>query len=293
MVKINVVSLSGRPITDLTLPENATFDDLRKEYTKKKGVNIYRQMFYLQNNDKSRGEALKHGSISDTVKEGATVMFKDLGPQVSWTIVFLVEYFGSLIAFPTIYLLRPYIYHKFAPLTLVQQIAAALFTLHFLKRELETLFVHKFGNDTMPIFNIFKNSIYYHGFAFYIAYYVLHPNFTDPNPLQVYLGLAIFLLCLLSNFKCHLMLANLRRPGTRERNIPKGFLFEYVSCANYFFEIVEWIGFTIMTQSLPALFFTLAGAFQMYAWALGKHRRYKKEFPQYPKHRKALIPFLV
>jgi very-long-chain enoyl-CoA reductase len=292
-MKVNVISQSGRALTDLTVSDNATYDDLRKEYQKKKGTNIFRQQFYLQNPDKTRGEALKHGPIGDKVKDGATLIFKDLGPQVSWTVVFLVEYFGSLIAFPLVYLLRPYIYAKNTPLSTTQEVAAILFTLHFLKRELETLFVHKFGNDTMPIFNIFKNSIYYHGFAFYIAYYILHPDFTDPPRIQVYIGFTIFLISILSNFRCHLMLANLRPPGSRERKIPRGFLFDYVSCANYFFEILEWVGFTIMTQSLASLLFTLAGAGQMYIWAVGKHRRYKKEFPDYPKNRKVLIPFLL
>lgn len=31
----------------------------------------------------------------------------------------------------------------------------------------------------------------------------------------------------------------------------------------------------------------------MTVWALGKHKAYKKEFPQYPKNRKAIIPFIL
>ena len=33
-----------------------------------------------------------------------------------------------------------------------------------------------------------------------------------------------------------------------------------------------------MTQCLPAGIFTLAGAYQMTVWALGKHRNYRNEF---------------
>jgi len=69
-------------------------------------------------------------------------------------------------------------------------------------------------------------------------------------------------------------------------------LFNLCSCPNYTYEIGAWISFTIMTQCLPAAFFTLAGAYQMIMWALGKHRNYKKEFKDYPR-RKAIIPFLI
>jgi len=39
--------------------------------------------------------------------------------------------------------------------------------------------------------------------------------------------------------------------------------------------------------------FTFAGFYQMAIWALGKHRNYKKEFSDYPKSRKSIIPFLL
>ena len=39
--------------------------------------------------------------------------------------------------------------------------------------------------------------------------------------------------------------------------------------------------------------FALAGFYQMAVWALGKHRAYKKDFSDYPKGRKAIVPFLL
>ena len=41
------------------------------------------------------------------------------------------------------------------------------------------------------------------------------------------------------------------------------------------------------------MLFLGVGFGQMAIWALGKHRNYKKEFPDYPRGRKAIIPFLL
>lgn len=104
--------------------------------------------------------------------------------------------------------------------------------------------------------------------------------------------------CELMNLVCHIQLSNLRPPGSKERKIPKGLFFELVSVPNYFFEIVAWIGFTILTQAFTSALFMLIGAVQMWFWAVTKHRRYKKDFdgkegrPLYPKNRKVLVPFL-
>ncbi len=227
------------------------------------------------------------------VSNATTLIFKDLGPQIPWKTVFLVEYFGSLVAFPVIYALRPLIFSNTGDLSQTQWIAFALFFGHFLKRELETLFVHKFSNGFMPIMNIFKNSGYYWAFAFYIAYFTLHPLYTSPSSLQVYAGSTLFVLFELCNLYCHIILSNLRPAGTTQRQIPKGFFFDLVSCPNYFFEILSWFAFTFATNSVPSLLFALVGAGQMWVWAVGKHKRYRKEFPDYPKKRKILIPYVL
>lgn len=146
-----------------------------------------------------------------------------------------------------------------------------------------------------------QNCSYYWGFAFYIGYYVNHPLYTPPlfGSLQINIGLIGFILSELGNFSIHIALRNLRPAGTRERKIPVPtinpftILFNFVSCPNYTYEVYSWIFFTIMTQCLPAGLFAAAGFFQMTLWAFGKHRNYKKEFPNYPKGRKAIIPFLL
>lgn len=69
---------------------------------------------------------------------------------------------------------------------------------------------------------------------------------------------------------------NLRPPGGKGYAIPRGFGFDYITCANYTFEIYGWILFAAATWTLPALIFIAAGAGQMAIWAKAKHMRLRK-----------------
>jgi very-long-chain enoyl-CoA reductase len=96
--------------------------------------------------------------------------------------------------------------------------------LHYIKRELETIFVHRFSNDTMPFMNIFKNSVHYWGFfGVCNMYFFLHPDYTPPSwaSQEFYIGATVFFcVCEFLNLMCHIQLMSLRKPGTTERGIP-------------------------------------------------------------------------
>ena len=85
---------------------------------------------------------------------------------------------------------------------------------------------------------------------------------------------------------------NLRPPGTKERKIPYGGMFEMVSCPNYMFESLAWAAYFALTQSWCVVIFWIMGTGQMMQWANDKHRRYKKDFPNYPKNRTRMFPFV-
>ena len=78
-------------------------------------------------------------------------------------------------------------------------LACVCWCLHYGKRFLETLFLHRFSNSTMPFINLFWNVTYYWGFAAYIAYHVNHPLYTKPEETQTYIALAVFMVCMERN----------------------------------------------------------------------------------------------
>lgn len=282
--------------------ETATVRDLKKAIAGKKAKygDINRQELRLE----PKGKALRDEDTLQALglNTGAMLYFKDRGIQIGWTTVFLTEYAGPLFAYLWFYR-RPWLAYSeetlAKPMADVVHIAAACWAFHYAKRLLETQFVHRFSNATMPITNLVKNCSYYWGFAAYIAYHVNHPLYTAPSINQVYAGLAGFFFCELGNLSVHLALRNLRPEGSKVRKIPYPTsnpltaLFNLVSCPNYTYEIGAWISFTVMTQCLPVGLFTLAGAYQMTVWALGKHRNYRKEFKDYPSGRRAVFPFIL
>ena len=75
--------------------------------------------------------------------------------------------------------------------------------------------------------------------------------------------------------------------------IPRGRLFHYLSCPNYFGEIVEWFGFALATWSPGGLVFALWTAANLVPRAIHHHRWYRRQFPDYPRGRRAIFPFLL
>ncbi|KAK6103804.1 3-oxo-5-alpha-steroid 4-dehydrogenase family protein [Brugia pahangi] len=236
--------------------------------------------------------------------KGAHLYIRVLGPQIGWKTVFLLEYIGPLVIYPIFYLRPTEIYGPDAsryPMSYGVKLALVCWSFHYAKRLLETLFVHRFSNATMPLRNIFKNCGYYWAFTAFVSYFINHPLYTLPyfGFVQVATGLIGFIICEFGNLSVHLLLRNLRPSGTKVRKIPipdinpMTLMFHFVSCPNYTYEVGSWLWFSYMTQSLPALIFTFAGFLQMAIWAKDKHRNYRREFPNYPKHRRAMIPFTM
>jgi len=105
-------------------------------------------------------------------------------------------------------------------------------------------------------------------------------------------GLSIFLLGFIINLHSDRIIRNLRKPGETEYRIPYGGMFRWVSSPTYLGEITEWAGWAVLTLSFPGLIFVFWTFANLAPRALSHHKWYLETFPEYPKDRKALIPFI-
>lgn len=105
-------------------------------------------------------------------------------------------------------------------------------------------------------------------------------------------GVLIFIVGSAINIHSDEILFRLRAPGEMGYRIPYGGFYRWVSCPNYFGELLAWAGWALAAWSLPALFFVVWTAANLVPRALAHQRWYRKTFADYPPERKALIPFL-
>jgi protein-S-isoprenylcysteine O-methyltransferase Ste14 len=106
-------------------------------------------------------------------------------------------------------------------------------------------------------------------------------------------GVMLFFVGWFINQHADLTLHRLRNPGETHYSIPRGGLYKQVSCPNYLGEIIEWTGWAIMTWSLAGLAFAILTIANLVPRAVATHRWYRNQFPDYPKSRRAVIPYLL
>lgn len=239
-------------------------------------------------------------TLVSLIKQQVVARADIAGPQIAWKTVFILEYIGPIFISPLIFYLRPFIFGAGAtqqPST-AQYLTMYMVVGHFVKRELETLFVHRFSNATMPVANVFKNSGHYwlvSGILLALTTYGPNaPAASESLPVLTHTGLALYFIGELGNLYTHLVLRGLRSPGGTERGIPKGFSFDWVTCPNYMWETLSWIGIILVSKSWGAVVFLVLAGYAMGTWAWGKERRYRKELgAKYKKKRYAMLPGIL
>jgi len=111
------------------------------------------------------------------------------------------------------------------------------------------------------------------------------------------LGLLIYGIGFTLNVHSDRILRHLRSPNPSpdepRYKIPYGGGFRWVSCPQYFGEILSFTGFAVMTWNLGAVFVLAVTAGNLIPRAIFTHRWFVKNFEDYPPERKAIIPYLL
>jgi protein-S-isoprenylcysteine O-methyltransferase Ste14 len=175
----------------------------------------------------------------------------------------------------------------------VPLIFLVLWEAHYIHRA----FIYPFslrGNRMMPIsvilmaitfnlMNAFLNGRYIFTLS---TQYTTH-WLTDPRFIA---GIVLFIIGYLINRSSDRILRNLRAPGETGYKIPQKGFYHWISCPNYFGEIVVWSGWALATWSLPGLAFAVWTIANLAPRARSNHKWYRETFPDYPEERKALLP---
>lgn len=196
---------------------------------------------------------------------------------------------------PVLFLVMYFLLPKIASLNIVTWILFLLFTAHYVHRAFIFPFRIKGNSKKMPlgviilaiIFNVFN--------GFFIGYYL--GNFASYNSswllsIPFIVGAIIFAVGAYINWRADSLLIGIREKGFSGYKIPRGFLFEKVSCPNHLGEMIEWSGYALMSFNLPALSFAVWTLANLIPRALAHHKWYKSHFNNYPQKRKAFLPGL-
>lgn len=172
-----------------------------------------------------------------------------------------------------------------------------LFVFHYTNRALIYPYRIKVKGKKMALSMVLVTMLFYTVNGYLLGYYF--GNFADYgrdwffDP-RFIVGLLLFIFGFVVNVQSDNILLRLRKPGENAYKIPYGGFFRFVSCPNYFGEIVEWIGFALMTWCLPALIYAIWVCLALFFTALGTHRWYRDHFAgDYPGERRAVLPYLL
>eukprot|EP00735_Rhodelphis_limneticus_P005835 TRINITY_DN17886_c0_g1::TRINITY_DN17886_c0_g1_i1::g.11823::m.11823 TRINITY_DN17886_c0_g1::TRINITY_DN17886_c0_g1_i1::g.11823 ORF type:complete len:282 (-),score=67.78,sp/Q55C17/TECR_DICDI/29.20/3e-33,Steroid_dh/PF02544.11/5.2e+02,Steroid_dh/PF02544.11/9.6e-30,DUF1295/PF06966.7/11 TRINITY_DN17886_c0_g1_i1:199-1014(-) len=209
---------------------------------------------------------------------------------VSRTFVNVSEYLLAVLVYSLFFVTSSGQIHKSTTWQISMMMA---WQMHYFKRVFEVFFVHVYSDHTMSISEALLEHIYYITFSAVVAYQINLPSFHLP-PMYIFLpALSGFVFGEAGNFYCHLLLASLREEDDQARFSPDGFLFDYVSCPHYFFEMLTWISFGFMASTFGAYVWAGVCTIVLILRALERHRKYHAMFSNYPPERKAIIPFIL
>ena len=173
-----------------------------------------------------------------------------------------------------------------------------LFQSHYLQRSFVFPLLIR-GRSQMPlgivlmgmVFNTL-NALMQGGWIFYVSPAGYYDGwFARP---YIWVGGALFIAGMVINLRSDRIIRHLRRPGDTRHYIPYGGMFRYVSSANYFGELLEWIGFAVASWSWAGAVFVVWTFANLAPRSASLYKRYEQEFGEEftSLRRKRIIPFI-
>jgi 3-oxo-5-alpha-steroid 4-dehydrogenase 1 len=212
------------------------------------------------------------------------------GPAIPNSLGWVVMELPAVLVFPAVYSLGG------SRLEVVPLTLAALWMLHYLYRAFVFPFLVRTRGKRMAVVVVAMGFAFNTLNAYLIARWIDHFGHYQPGWLRdprFLCGTLLFTVGFALHLWADRVLIGLRRPGEIGYRVPRGGLFEYVTCPNYLGEIVEWSGFALATWSLAGLAFALFTTANLGPRAFSHRRWYRAAFADYPAERKALIPFVI
>ncbi|MGN1046146.1 MAG: DUF1295 domain-containing protein [Candidatus Cryptobacteroides sp.] len=176
---------------------------------------------------------------------------------------------------------------------------AGFFLLHYFQRSFIFPFLMR-GRSKMPVaimlmgmtFNTL-NSYFIGAWLYRYAPEGMYTTEWFASP-QFIIGTVIFFTGMLINLDSDNVIRHLRKPGDTKHYIPKKHLYKYVTSANYFGELTEWVGYAILTWSPAGLLFAIWTYANLAPRAKSLTEKYEAEFGDEYKelNKKHLIPFI-
>ena len=173
----------------------------------------------------------------------------------------------------------------------------ALWIIHYINRSLIYPFRTHTKGKRMPVvimvFAIFFNLVNGTLNGYYFGFIRPEMDIFWAKDIRFIFGVILFFAGFIINLQSDNILLLLRKNSKNGYVIPRGGLFKFISCPNFFGEILEWGGFALLTWSPAALTFFIWTMVNLIPRGLDHHRWYKKKFPDYPGNRKAIIPYIL
>ena len=171
--------------------------------------------------------------------------------------------------------------------------------IHYIHRAFIFPFLLK-GKSKMPLSIMFMGFFFNILNAFMQGYWIFYHSPQDmysnswlQSPLFI-VGTCLFFTGLIINIDADRRIRNLRKLGDTKHYLPHGGMFEYVTSANYFGELIEWTGFAIATWSMSGLVFVIWSFANLVPRANAIYRKYQIEFENETKDKKLkrVFPFI-